>query len=215
MFPHPARQEGRYGQSSPDAARDAMDAVRARRSADRGRRNRVVPIPRRWDQAWCDERKATVARKPGAPRRSRISRNPLRGECRLFRLNLCCLRAQNAQFFARKARGCGQHPVFPAPSLSRVSDDANLGYFHAAGRLNLVSLAVIARLDGRSSIPEAVVIESRRRGILDAPVKPGHDSGVIVVENATPRPPSPGARGRSAPARRSGRGRARIFRRAW
>jgi hypothetical protein len=33
-------------------------------------------------------RKATVAQKPGTPRRSRISRKPLRGECRLIRLIL-------------------------------------------------------------------------------------------------------------------------------
>ncbi len=35
---------------------------------------------------------------------------------------------------------------------------------------------VIAREGGRSSIPEAVVIEPRSLGVLDAPVKPGHDS---------------------------------------
>src|SRR5689334_14815941 len=33
-------------------------------------------------------------------------------------------------------------------------------------------------LTGRSSIPEAALIEPRSRGVLDAPVKPGHDSGV-------------------------------------
>ncbi|MET4206521.1 hypothetical protein [Bradyrhizobium sp. LA2.1] len=32
-------------------------------------------------------------------------------------------------------------------------------------------------LIGRSSIPEAAVIEPKGRGVLDAPVKPGHDSG--------------------------------------
>jgi len=36
---------------------------------------------------------------------------------------------------------------------------------------------VIAREGGRSSIPETVEIKSRGRGVLDAPVKPGHDSG--------------------------------------
>jgi hypothetical protein len=41
------------------------------------RRNRAVPIPRRWDQALRGERKATVARKPGTPRRSRISRKTI------------------------------------------------------------------------------------------------------------------------------------------
>ena len=45
-----------------------------------------------------------------------VSRNPLRGECRLFRLPCGCLRAQCASFSARKASGCGQHPAFPAPS---------------------------------------------------------------------------------------------------
>jgi len=34
----------------------------------------------------------------------------------LFRLNLSLLACVNAHSFARKARGCGQHPAFPAPS---------------------------------------------------------------------------------------------------
>jgi hypothetical protein len=33
-------------------------------------------------------------------------------------------------------------------------------------------------LTGRSTIPETAVIEPKGRGVLDAPVKPGHDSGV-------------------------------------
>ncbi len=41
------------------------------------RRNRAVPIPRRWDQALRDEHKATAANKPGTPRRSRISRQTI------------------------------------------------------------------------------------------------------------------------------------------
>jgi len=49
---------------------------RGRRHPD-GRRNRVVPIPRRWDQALCDEREATAANKPGTPRRARISRKTI------------------------------------------------------------------------------------------------------------------------------------------
>jgi len=73
----PARQEGRYGQSSPDAVRDAMDAVGARRSTKRVRRNRAVPIPRRWNQASYDGCEATVANKPCTPRRPRISRKPI------------------------------------------------------------------------------------------------------------------------------------------
>jgi len=42
-----------------------------------GRRNRAVPIPRRWDQVLGDELRATVANKPGTPGRPRISRNTI------------------------------------------------------------------------------------------------------------------------------------------
>ena len=86
----------------------------------RGRRNRVVPMPRRWQQV-CRlmNRQATEANKPGTPGRSRISRKPSRRECRLIWLPCCCLRAQSALSFARKARGCGLHPAFPAPSRFR------------------------------------------------------------------------------------------------
>jgi hypothetical protein len=40
-------------------------------------------------------------------------------------------------------------------------------------------LSVIAREGGQSRIPEAAVIEPRSRGVLDAPVKPGHDSRCV------------------------------------
>ena len=48
-----------------------------RRSADRVRRNRAVPIPRCWNQALRAMRKATVANRQGTPRRPRISRQPI------------------------------------------------------------------------------------------------------------------------------------------
>jgi len=38
------------------------------------------------------------------------------GNAGLSRLPCCCRREQSALFFARRARGCGQHPAFPAPS---------------------------------------------------------------------------------------------------
>jgi hypothetical protein len=52
MFRHiPPRHEGRYGQSSRNVGRDAMDArVSQDEWSRRGRRNRVVPAPRRWCQ---------------------------------------------------------------------------------------------------------------------------------------------------------------------
>jgi hypothetical protein len=37
---------------------------------------------------------------------------------------------------------------------------------------------VIARLDRAIQYSETVVIDPRSRGVLDAPVKPGHDGGV-------------------------------------
>jgi hypothetical protein len=39
------------------------------------------------------------------------------------------------------------------------------------------ALIVIARLDRANQYAEAVVVEPRSCGVLDAPVKPGHDSG--------------------------------------
>jgi hypothetical protein len=36
--------------------------------------------------------------------------------------------------------------------------------------------AVIVRESGRSSIPETLMMESRGRGVLDRPVKPGDDN---------------------------------------
>ena len=96
--------------------RDAMDASSAEDERARcGRRSRVVPVPRCWDQASCDEHEATVARKPGAPRRPRISRNPLRRECRLFRLPCRCLRAQRCSLLARGLTGAAsiRHSLRP------------------------------------------------------------------------------------------------------
>ena len=66
---------------------------------------------------------ATVAIKPGAPRRSRISRKPLRRECRsvfgctcrrlVCVLAHCCTRGSRVQ----------RHPAFPAPSsIPRVQE---------------------------------------------------------------------------------------------
>src|SRR6185437_12947562 len=66
-------------------------------------------------------RGAMVANKPGTPGRPRISRKPSRRGCRLIWLPCCCLRAQSALPFARKAHGCGLHPAFPAPSSLRGS----------------------------------------------------------------------------------------------
>jgi hypothetical protein len=41
------------------------------------------------------------------------------------------------------------------------------------------TLGVIARLDRAIQYAEAVVVERTSRGVLDAPGKPGHDSGML------------------------------------
>jgi len=120
-FSHPgsAKRGGRVV-TDVEAGSDGRFRLRLTSAGRSGRQNRVVPIPRRWDQA-CGTfiPQATEARKPGTPGRARISRKPLRRECRLFRLPCRCLRAQSALLFARKACGCGQHPVLPAPLIER------------------------------------------------------------------------------------------------
>jgi hypothetical protein len=72
--------------------------------------------------------RATVARTPGAPRRPRISRNTIAQGVPAVPAALCYLRARKCISFARKARGCGQHPALPAPSRYREGrNEAKLG----------------------------------------------------------------------------------------
>src|SRR5215207_7746566 len=81
-------------------------------------------------------------------------------------------------------RGCSKHPVFPAPStlFGRAKDDANLGRLR---RENANSHSVvIVRGGGRSSIPEAAVIDPRIRSVLDAP--PSRGMTVVVLLRRLP-----------------------------
>jgi hypothetical protein len=60
-------------------------------------------------------------------------------------------------------------------------------------------------LTGRPSIPETPRLESRSRGVMDAPVKPGHDSG----EDASPHSRDtkcPSDRSSSSPLKKEGAG---------
>ena len=79
-----------------------------RSGAQADERNRVVLIPRRWDQVSDDEFEATEANKPGTPGRARISRKPLRRECRCSGVPVA--------FLFYPSRGCDEHPALPAPS---------------------------------------------------------------------------------------------------
>ena len=111
-------------------ARDAMDAIGARRAHD-GRTSKGVwsRSPDAGINLAGRSREATVARKPGTPRRARISRKPLRGECRLFRPNLCCLRAQCAFSLHARLVGAASIRCSPRPLVERVTNDAWLGHF--------------------------------------------------------------------------------------
>ena len=108
--------------------RDAMDAVRARRSADCVRRNRAVPIPRRWNQALRTMRKATVANKPGTPRRTRISRKPIAQGTPVVRLPCGLLRAQCALSLHARLAGaasirCSLRPLYRRGTMLLQSSD--------------------------------------------------------------------------------------------
>ena len=98
LSPHPDSIRGAARDRHERRKQDAVDVrvfsalMRADEDSFTDERRRVVLIPRRWDQVLrTDVREATVAKKPGAPRRARISRKPSRRECRLIRLNLWSL----------------------------------------------------------------------------------------------------------------------------
>ena len=71
--------------------------------------------------------------------------------------------------------GCSKHPVFPAPSIRREGKRCKPRAKRVARSRPHIQLSSPG-LTGRSSIPETARLESRSRGVLDAPVKPGHDS---------------------------------------
>src|ERR1700761_1180635 len=96
---------------------------------------------------------ATVAKKPGAPGRARISRKAIAQGRPVVRLSPVVL---PRAFLLHAGHGCGQHPAFPAPSmLSRVglmqSSDAD-----SAARTRMFA-TVIARRDCDEAIENVCV----------------------------------------------------------
>ena len=67
----------------------------------------------------------------------------------------------------------GQHPAFPVPSWQEGEEmeqsSGELRRENAKARLLPHTLCHRPAVTGRSSIPEAAVIEPRRRGVLDSP----------------------------------------------
>jgi hypothetical protein len=114
------------------------------------------------------------ARSPGRVRRNPLK--PLRGESRLIPsepvvTTLVCFFILHARLRVRAA-----HPAFPAPSFFRGAKiRARLGHESAARRRRCIQLSSPG-LTGRPSIPEALVIEPRSRGVLDTRFR-GYDSG--------------------------------------
>jgi len=127
------------------------DAMAADAASDErggcGRRNRAVPIPRRWDQASRDEREATVARKPGAPRRPRISRKTIARGTPVVRLPCGCLRAQSAFLLHARLAGAASIRCSPRPLVSRGASICKTRTLRAARIQSHIFSAVMPRLD--------------------------------------------------------------------
>ena len=115
------RSRGAYRDRHERWPRDAMDAERQLTSDARRTAKSCGPDPPMPGSSFSRDvsREATAARKPGTPRRARISRKTVAQGVPAVPAALLSLRAQSALLFARKACGCGQHPAFPAPSPVR------------------------------------------------------------------------------------------------
>ena len=112
----PVPTEGRCA-TSPTRGLDAVDAGCASdESAPCGRRSRVVLTPRRRRQAGGVFSPVTVStsRSPG---RARISRKPLRGECRIASAEPVCSCALSFMHFARETAGAARTRHSPLPLI--------------------------------------------------------------------------------------------------
>jgi hypothetical protein len=176
--PHPGPARGAYA-SSRTWAGDAMDAD-ARNDEARGADGEIV-----WSRSSdagiksCGTfRRTTAANKPGTPRRSRISRNPLRRECRCFGGTcVACVRRVHTFLHARLAGAASiRHSLRPlhlrGPRMKHHSG------IRVAGMLSHVLSAVVFRLTGEPSTPRLLGSIRAASGILDRPVKPGDDTVV-------------------------------------
>jgi hypothetical protein len=97
----------------------------------RGRRNRVVPTPRRWRQVSRRLQRPAARRwwqsSIGSPRRARISRKPLRREGRSVSACTCGFRARANLLCAGAPGAAATRPFLRPPYSRRVTDDAKLG----------------------------------------------------------------------------------------
>src|SRR5690242_12971866 len=175
----PPSPEGRFAIVTSVGGGMRWPCRRARRARRCGRRNRVVPIPRRWDQVSRDEREATVARKPAAPRRARISRNtiaqgvPVVPAALWFLACAKCTRSLHARLAGAASI---RHSLRPLDREGRGRCTTRADSCRGSAKLCPRPALSSPGLTGGPSIPEAAVLEPKSRGVLDRPVEPGDDT---------------------------------------
>ena len=130
----PLREEGRFGRSSRNAGRDAVDAavpgafMRSTIGTGRGRRSRVVLTPQGWRQVSHHDVRGDGDNKARSPGRAR--RKPLKPSAQGRPASSGEPVVTNSCACFHRTRGCGciGHPAFPAPSLLlRDTQDTRLG----------------------------------------------------------------------------------------
>ncbi len=124
VYPAPIQRGASRSSRHVGAGRDGRTGVQDEARMVR-RRNRAVPIPRRWDQTLCDERKATVARQPGAPRRPRISRKTIAQGVPGVSAALWFLACAMCTLFC--TQGSRVRPASGAPCALRISEGHRFG----------------------------------------------------------------------------------------
>src|ERR1700752_4791326 len=192
----------------------------ARRKRGSVRRSRVVLAPRPWRLSTPPRGGvATVARKAVHRGEREVSRKTIaRGKPGCFGCT-CQTRVHSTATLRTRCCGRSRRSAFPAPSVRRRDTEyAEPGRKRVAGmRAYVLKLSspgsppslklrrpseVVARRNlggdgtGRPGIPETSVIESRSRGVLDAPHAPGHDNLQRGSNSALPTPSPAAARGK-------------------
>ncbi len=157
--PAPARGALRPIVTKRGAGCDGCGSTQTMRGA-RVRRNRVVLVPRRWDQARGLFSCATVANKPDTGEST--PSNHCAGKAGMFRRTCIHSCAFCAFCRAHEAAGATVHPAFPAPSLfPRDDDQASLGQILPRERWRLSPSTVMPR-EGGIQYSRGVSVEHNR-----------------------------------------------------
>ena len=157
-----------------------------------GRRSRVVLTPRRWRQVRGKQAAGDGGKKARSPGRARISRKPLRRECRCFRVT-CTNACAFYHYHCTRGRGRIGHPAFPAPSDRRGREImAKLGRYHAArSRSRVRRHTPNCHRPRRRTIQYSrdTVMELMGRGVLDPPHARGYYEFCFASNDEFTSPP--------------------------